>query len=37
MKPRIKVLTWGGCPGCFQHPDGQVWGITWNPAWEIKE
>ena len=25
---------WGGYAGCFQDPDGHVWEVVWNPAWE---
>ena len=25
---------WGGCSGYFQDPDGHLWEIAWNPAWE---
>ena len=28
---------WGGYSGYFQDPDGHLWEIVWNPAWEIKE
>lgn len=28
---------WGGYSGYFQDPDGHLWEIAWNPAWEIKE
>jgi catechol 2,3-dioxygenase-like lactoylglutathione lyase family enzyme len=28
---------WGGYSGYFQDPDGHVWEIAWNPAWEVKE
>jgi catechol 2,3-dioxygenase-like lactoylglutathione lyase family enzyme len=28
---------WGGYAGYFQDPDGHLWEIAWNPAWEIKE
>jgi catechol 2,3-dioxygenase-like lactoylglutathione lyase family enzyme len=26
---------WGGYAGHFQDPDGHLWEIAWNPAWEI--
>ncbi len=26
---------WGGYAGCFQDPDGHLWEVAWNPAWEI--
>ncbi|MFO7563730.1 MAG: VOC family protein [Enhygromyxa sp.] len=25
---------WGGYAGYFQDPDGHVWEVVWNPAWE---
>ena len=25
---------WGGYSGYFQDPDGHVWEVVWNPAWE---
>ncbi|RHW32125.1 VOC family protein [Neobacillus notoginsengisoli] len=28
---------WGGYSGYFQDPDGHVWEVVWNPAWEITE
>jgi catechol 2,3-dioxygenase-like lactoylglutathione lyase family enzyme len=28
---------WGGYAGFFQDPDGHLWEIAWNPAWEVKE
>lgn len=28
---------WGGYSGYFQDPDGHLWEIVWNPAWEVKE
>lgn len=27
---------WGGYSGYFQDPDGHIWEITWNPAWEVE-
>ena len=27
---------WGGYSGYFQDPDGHLWEIAWNPAWEVK-
>ena len=26
---------WGGYSGYFQDPDGHVWEVVWNPAWEL--
>jgi len=26
---------WGGYSGYFQDPDGHLWEIAWNPAWEV--
>jgi uncharacterized protein len=28
---------WGGYSGYFQDPDGHLWEISWNPAWEVRE
>lgn len=28
---------WGGYSGYFQDPDGHLWEVTWNPAWELPE
>ena len=28
---------WGGYSGYFQDPDGHLWEIAWNPAWEVTE
>ncbi|MGG1575223.1 VOC family protein [Fictibacillus sp. NRS-1165] len=28
---------WGGYSGHFQDPDGHLWEVVWNPAWEIGE
>lgn len=25
---------WGGYSGYFQDPDGHLWEIAWNPAWQ---
>ena len=25
---------WGGYSGYFQDPDGHLWEIVWNPAWQ---
>jgi catechol 2,3-dioxygenase-like lactoylglutathione lyase family enzyme len=25
---------WGGYAGYFQDPDGHVWEVVWNPAWD---
>lgn len=36
IKPAQKTF-WGGYAGYFQDPDGHLWEIAWNPAWEIKE
>jgi predicted lactoylglutathione lyase len=32
IKP-AKDLFWGGYGGFFKDPDGHIWEITWNPAW----
>ena len=26
---------WGGYAGYFQDPDGHLWEVAWNPAWEL--
>ncbi|MDF0752734.1 VOC family protein [Marinobacter sp. 71-i] len=28
---------WGGYSGYFQDPDGHLWEIAWNPAWEVED
>ena len=28
---------WGGYAGHFQDPDGHLWEIAWNPAWDVAE
>ena len=28
---------WGGYSGHFQDPDGHLWEIAWNPAWDIED
>lgn len=28
---------WGGYSGHFQDPDGHLWEVVWNPAWEISD
>ncbi|MGH0425868.1 VOC family protein [Bacillus pretiosus] len=28
---------WGGYSGHFQDPDGHLWEVVWNPAWEFHE
>lgn len=28
---------WGGYAGYFQDPDGHIWEVAWNPAWEIAD
>ncbi|MGG1551509.1 VOC family protein [Paenibacillus ferrarius] len=28
---------WGGYGGHFQDPDGHLWEVVWNPAWENAE
>lgn len=28
---------WGGYSGHFQDPDGHLWEVVWNPAWDIQE
>lgn len=31
------VRFWGGYSGHFQDPDGHLWEIAWNPAWEVED
>lgn len=33
IKPAHETF-WGGYAGYFQDPDGHVWEVVWNPAWE---
>lgn len=33
VKPAQNTF-WGGYAGYFQDPDGHLWEIVWNPAWE---
>lgn len=33
IKPAADTF-WGGYAGYFQDPDGHVWEVAWNPAWE---
>ena len=33
VKPAHETF-WGGYAGYFQDPDGNVWEVVWNPAWE---
>lgn len=33
VKPAHKTF-WGGYSGYFQDPDGHLWEVVWNPAWE---
>lgn len=28
---------WGGYAGYFQDPDGHLWEVAWNPAWDVEE
>ncbi|TFE00652.1 VOC family protein [Jeotgalibacillus salarius] len=28
---------WGGYSGHFQDPDGHLWEVVWNPAWDFVE
>jgi catechol 2,3-dioxygenase-like lactoylglutathione lyase family enzyme len=34
VKPAQPTI-WGGYAGYFQDPDGHLWEIVWNPAFEI--
>lgn len=33
IKP-AQTTFYGGYAGYFQDPDGHLWEIVWNPAWE---
>ena len=33
VKPAHEAF-WGGYAGYFQDPDGHLWEVVWNPAWE---
>ena len=33
---RARDTFWGGYAGHFQDPDGHLWEVAWNPAWEPK-
>jgi uncharacterized glyoxalase superfamily protein PhnB len=28
---------WGGYSGYFHDPDGHLWEVAWNPAWEADD
>ena len=28
---------WGGYAGYLQDPNGHLWEIAWNPAWEVRD
>lgn len=34
---QAKDRFWGGYSGYFQDPDGHLWEIAWNPAWQVEE
>jgi uncharacterized protein len=34
VKPARETF-WGGYAGYFQDPDGHLWEVAWNPAWEV--
>jgi catechol 2,3-dioxygenase-like lactoylglutathione lyase family enzyme len=36
VKPATETF-WGGYAGYFQDPDGHLWEVVWNPAWEEAE
>lgn len=33
VKPAAETF-WGGYGGYFQDPDGHLWEVVWNPAWD---
>ena len=28
--------SWGGYAGYFRDPDGHLWEVVWNPAWDVE-
>jgi len=36
VKPAIDTF-WGGYAGYFQDPDGHLWEVAWNPAFNIAD
>jgi uncharacterized protein len=34
---RAEEAFWGGYSGYFADPDGFVWEVAWNPAFEVRE
>lgn len=36
LKPAQDTF-WGGYAGYFQDPDGHIWEIVWNPAWDLPD
>jgi catechol 2,3-dioxygenase-like lactoylglutathione lyase family enzyme len=36
VKPAARTF-WGGYAGYFQDPDGHLWEVVWNPAWEGRD
>lgn len=36
VKPAEQTF-WGGYSGYFQDPDGHLWEVVWNPAYELPE
>ncbi len=36
VKPALETF-WGGYAGYFRDPDGHLWEVAWNPAWEIAD
>lgn len=36
VKP-AQTTFWGGYAGYFQDPDGHLWEVVWNPAFDIAE
>ena len=36
VKPAQETF-WGGYSGYFQDPDGHLWEVAWNPAWNIED
>jgi hypothetical protein len=34
---RARERFWGGYSGYFQDPDGHLWEVAWNPAWQVED
>ncbi len=36
VKPAANTF-WGGYAGCFEDPDGHLWEVAWNPAFNVAD